>query len=358
MHTIVRILLVDDFKPWRIFIPSILEKQADWCIVGEGSDGVEAVQKAEELKPDLILLDIGLPKLNGIEAARQIRQLAPNSKILFVSAIDSPNIAREALRVGAGGYVVKLDAGNELLKAMEAVMEGKQFVSSRLKESLADDLEGATASDRPRLSEILSSPSARARSRRTDITRHEVRFYSDDACFVDSFAHFVGAALKVGQTAIVIATESHREGVLQKLQERGLDIAAAVQEGRYIALDAVGTLSTFMVNGMPDPVRFFSVTHNLLEAAARAAKSEHPRVVACGEIAPTLWAQGNAEAAVRLEQLWDALAKAHDLATLCGYPTRSFRGDEDTLTFRRICAEHSVVGLVNSFEPGPMELEH
>ena len=95
-------------------------------------DGLEAAQKVQELQPDLILLDIGLPKLNGIEAARQIRKLSPASKILFVSENRSRDIAEEALSTGAGGYVVKSDAATELLPAVEAILRGKRFVSTSL----------------------------------------------------------------------------------------------------------------------------------------------------------------------------------------------------------------------------------
>src|SRR5262249_18491126 len=108
-----RVLVVDDYEPWRCFVTSTLNKHPDFLIVGEVADGLAAVQKARELHTDLILLDIGLPVLNGVEAARQIRELAPNSKILFVSEHRSLHIAKEALRIGGLGYVVKSDAVRE-----------------------------------------------------------------------------------------------------------------------------------------------------------------------------------------------------------------------------------------------------
>ncbi len=123
-------LVVEDFLPFRQFICSTLKQKDGLQVVGEVSDGLEAVHKAVELKPDLILLDIGLPTLNGIEAARQIRELAPESKIVFLSQESSPDIIEEALRLGARGYVVKTHAGNELLAAIEAVMLEKPFVGS------------------------------------------------------------------------------------------------------------------------------------------------------------------------------------------------------------------------------------
>src|SRR5271169_2638586 len=101
--SLVRILVVDDFEPWRRFVLSMLKQNPEFQVVGEASDGLEAVQRAQELQPDLILLDLGLPRLNGIETARRIRQNAPNSKILFVSQESSPEVAEEGLRLGAWG---------------------------------------------------------------------------------------------------------------------------------------------------------------------------------------------------------------------------------------------------------------
>ncbi len=124
--------MVEDFEPFRRFICSTLRERPEFQIVGEVTDGLEAVQKAEELQPDLILLDIGLPSLNGIDAARRIRKLSPKSKILFMSQESSSDVVQEALALGALGYVVKAHAGSELLPAVEAALQGRQFVSSGL----------------------------------------------------------------------------------------------------------------------------------------------------------------------------------------------------------------------------------
>jgi len=130
--SIVRILVVDDFEPWRCLVSSTLAKQPQFEIVCEVSNGLEAVEKAQQLRPDLILMDIGLPKLNGIEATRRILKRAPQSTILFLSENRSQDIVKEALRTGAGGYVLKSDAGRELLAAMEKVLRGEPFVSASL----------------------------------------------------------------------------------------------------------------------------------------------------------------------------------------------------------------------------------
>ena len=128
----IRVLVVDDYEPWHDFISTMLQKQPELQIIGAVLDGLKAVPQTQELQPDLILLDIGLPTINGIEAARRIREVSPASKILFVSETRSPEIAEEALNTGARGYVVKSDAASELLPAIKAVLEGKRFVSASL----------------------------------------------------------------------------------------------------------------------------------------------------------------------------------------------------------------------------------
>ena len=126
----VRVLIVEDYEPFRRFVCSTLGKRSELQIIGEASDGLEAVHKSEKLNPDLILLDVGLPTLNGIDAARQIRKRCPESKILFVSQETSGDVVEEVFRIGALGYVVKAHAGSELLAAVDAVCHGRKFVGS------------------------------------------------------------------------------------------------------------------------------------------------------------------------------------------------------------------------------------
>jgi DNA-binding NarL/FixJ family response regulator len=315
----IRVFLVEDYAPFCHFVRSTLQKLPELVIIGEVSDGLEAVQKAHELQPDLILLDIGLPSLSGIAAARRIGEVSPTSKILFVSENRSWDIAQEALRSGGGGYVVKSNATRELLPAVEAVLQSKQFVSA----SLIDH-------------DFMLQ-------RKETIRHHEALFYSHDACFLDGFTGFIGAALKARHSVIVLATESHRDNLLPRLQAQGVDIGAAIEQGRYLSFDAADTVATFMVNDVLDPVRFLKVTDNLVRTAAKAGKGERARVAACGECAPLLWAQGNAEAAIRLEHLWDKAGKKYDLDILCGYSLASFQGGIGSHVFEKISAEHSAV---------------
>jgi DNA-binding NarL/FixJ family response regulator len=314
----IRILVADDYEGWRRQVRSLLQARSEWQVIAEAADGPEAVQMAEELKPDLILLDIGLPKLNGIEAGRRIRQLSSNSKIIFLSMYNSPDVVQAGLSTGALGYVRKTDVKRELLPAMDAVLRGKQFVSSSFKNQQFTDTSVQKAAH-----------------------RHEVQFYSDDALLLDTFARFITVALKSGRAAIVMITKSHRDGLVSRLKVLGIDVDAATQQGTYIQLDVVKTLSTFMVNDMPDSTRFFPVVGGLIEAAAKEAK--HSRVVACGECSPLLMAEGKPDAAIRLEQLWDEVGKTFGVDILCGYALSSFHGEEDEHVFQSICAGHSAV---------------
>ena len=127
----LRVLVVDDFEPFRHFVCSTLRKKSGLLLVGEAADGLEAVQMAEKLRPNIIVLDIGLPLLDGIEAARRIRAVSPLSKILFVSQESSTDIVQEALSLGSG-YVVKTNIGIELLAAVESLRLGDRFIGDGL----------------------------------------------------------------------------------------------------------------------------------------------------------------------------------------------------------------------------------
>jgi DNA-binding NarL/FixJ family response regulator len=196
----IRVLVVDDYEPWRRCFSTMLGKEQRLQVIGEASDGLEAVQRAQELQPDLILLDIGLPTLNGVEAARRIREVSPASKILFVSENHSAGIAEEALSMGAGGYVVKSDAAGELLPAVDTVLKGKRFLS----ESLSGHDSSAPMNDHG--AAITHS--------------HEVAFYADDSSVVDGYARFIESSLKGENVVIVVVTESHRARLISRLGSR------------------------------------------------------------------------------------------------------------------------------------------
>ena len=128
----IRTLIVEDHKPFLNFVSSTLRHQENVLVIGEVQDGLQAVQRAQELQPDLILLDIGLPGLNGIDAAYRIRTVAPHAKILFLTQESSAELVREAFALGALGYVVKTQAARELPVAIDNVIRGTKFASQGL----------------------------------------------------------------------------------------------------------------------------------------------------------------------------------------------------------------------------------
>ena len=297
----LRILVVEDYAPFRRLICTELQRRAEFQTI-EAADGLEAVQKAEELQPDLILLDINLPKLHGFEVAKQIPSVAPHARLLFMSQESLSDIVRKALSLGAHGYIQKLSAGTDLLPAIDAVLAGQRFVSSSV---------------------AFAKPADAPASR-----RHEILFCSDDAAVVDGFTRFIAAALRAADGAIALVTESHRTRLLQALRTQGVDIDGAIACGAYLSFDA---------DVAPDPVQFLEAINGVREAAAKAGKA-HPRVAFCGERAGRLWAAGRTEEAVQLEQLCSELA--HDVDILCAYPV-PYTKDDQALT--QMCAEHTAV---------------
>jgi DNA-binding NarL/FixJ family response regulator len=132
----IRILVVDDHPVVRQGLKTLLEGNPGWKVVGEASDGLEALDKADSLQPDVVVLDVTMPKMHGLEACRLLRQKTPRPEILFVTQHDSPHMMREALDAGARGYVVKSNAARDLLEAVEAVSQHRVFVALARRESV------------------------------------------------------------------------------------------------------------------------------------------------------------------------------------------------------------------------------
>ena len=173
-------------------------------------------------------------------------------------------------------------------------------------------------------------------------SRHQVQFYSSDSVLLETFAAFIANALESRNAVIVLATKPHREDLAQKLRASGLDIDDAIEQGLYIALDAREMLSTFMVDGAPDRLRFFEGLCDLIESATRAAKTLHPRVAICGECVGLLCEEGNVKAAIQLEEVGNDVAELHNVEIMCAYPLSSFQ-QEHAEAYERICAEHTAV---------------
>ena len=316
------VLVVDDHAPWRQHLHSLLLGATGWEICGEASDGGEAIQQAKTCRPDVILLDIELPTLNGIEAANAILASNSRSKILFVSAHRSWDIVDAALSTGARGYVLKTWVAEELLPAMETVAAGGRFISAALTGRAID------TAQRPR-NRCLSRS-------------HVAGFYSDGELLLDEYARSVGNVLDAGSVAVYIADESRRSAVLRRLEARRLNVDLAIREGRLRSTDVVEWMATFMVDGWPDEARFWRSAHLLISGVRSRFAEQHPGVAVCGDGAGSLLRDDRIEAAIRLEQLWDDFARTYNLDVFCGYSGTLDREDA-TGVFQRICAAHSAV---------------
>lgn len=328
---LVRVLIADDFEAWRTELRAILEDNPALRVVAQAQTGLEVVQQAQTLRPDLLILDIGLPILSGIEAARILAEAGFLGKVLFVSENRHWEIAEEAFRAGALGYVVKSEAGTDLLPAIDAVLFGKQFVSTSLKSSWVSHAKG-------------DHPGYQFQSRGANV-HHEVVFYSDDEALETGFGQAAKSALSAGHTAIVFATEAHQRRIRQKLQTAGVEVEDEIKPGRCIQMDAEQVLRNIMANDLPDPAACRKLLQDILRSADESSAGQSKRIALVAECAPTLLRQGNVSGAIQLEHIWDEITGAHPVDTLCGYVWDAFPRKGMGPVLQQICAEHAAIRL-------------
>ena len=313
-----RVLVVDDYEPWRRRIAAELHKSDRWRVVGECVDGADAVREAEALRPDLIILDVGLKTVNGIEAARRIVAGDPSARILFLTGQQSPDIAEAAMAIGGRGYLFKSEAGPALRRALEAVVAGARFVSPGL----------------PALDAIV--PTAHGPC-------HSAAFHSTEAALIDDYARFAEAALGRAQPVLVLAPRARLDKIHERLEARGVHINDAIDERRYEVCDIEPELARLMPGGRYDRERLRESAASMLDTLAKRAGAGGP-VAACGEIAPRLWKDGRADIALDIERVWDETARAAGADVFCGYCADTAQlAEQEYSVFRDICAVHGAV---------------
>jgi DNA-binding NarL/FixJ family response regulator len=314
------VLVVDDYEPWRRRVCSELEKSGRWRIAAELTDGDAAVREARAIKPDVIVLDIGLETLNGVEAARRILGDNPAARILFLTGQNSAEIAEAALDIGAAGYLTKTDAGGRLLLAVETVAAGARFISPSLAGRVVD---------------VVRRPSHAAGH------RHDAVFHVHEAPLLDDYARFAESALASGQTVIAVADRARLLKIEAQLEARGVALGLAVRQSRYREVDTAPALAALVPDGRAD---FETALRSALAVIETARSSSDRRVALFGEMAPQAWRDGHAEAALTLERAWDAAVRTTGADVLCGYLIDGARlGENGYAVFRDICGAHGDV---------------
>ncbi|HEX4606286.1 MAG TPA: PAS domain S-box protein, partial [Candidatus Angelobacter sp.] len=171
---------------------------------------------------------------------------------------------------------------------------------------------------------------------------HSVQFYEDDAFQLEGLTRFIGAAIAAGDSALVVASKAHRDGLSERLRNSGLDLTIAAQQGRFVAADATETLATFMENDYPDASLFDKVVGGVVAQLADV-NGKTQRVAIFGEMVAILWAEGKQQAALELERLWNRLAEKREFQLHCAYPLSLFSQAHDAAALEKICSEHSHV---------------
>jgi CheY-like chemotaxis protein len=280
-----RIVVADDHDRTRARIASLLAP--DFDVVSTVADGEAAVEAAGALCPDLVVLDISMPRLNGFEAGAVIRDLPDPPWIVFATAHDDASIASAASALGASAVVRKRDLLTQLVPAVHQA--------------------------------LLS---------------HAVCFYDDSPSLARTVARFIGEGLAARQAAVIVATASHGVSIRGELAAQGVDARERIAQGELLMFDADEVVERLMVGDRLDAGRFEDAITPIVDKAAGSRK----RLVRLyGEMVDVLWSSGREEAALSLEALGNRLIARRKCSVLCGYTSSVCQGEG----FDTICLRHS-----------------
>jgi CheY-like chemotaxis protein len=291
----ISVLVVDDHEAWRTVIREALQRLPKVRVVGEAADGAEAIRLAHGLSPDLVLLDVGLPSMSGIEAAERIMARNRQARVLFASNYSEWEIVDAALRTGARGYMLKTSAAQELQSAVDRISSGGWFIAP-------------ARGGRP------VDPGSHL-----DTSCHRAAFYTHAADRIDEYARYIANALLAGRAVLGCVNDECRSRLQQRLASLGVDLDADIANERFVAFDIPELMSAIMEGDRIVDAKFYAAAMPMLLAAARAASGPQPGISAFGDGASSLWKRGLIDAAIRLEQLWDEMAGVFNLDILCGY---------------------------------------
>ncbi len=317
----VEVLIVDDQARFRHMVRSLIESQQKYHVCGEASDGIEAIKKVSQLHPDLILMDINMPRMGGLEATRIIRRESPNCSVVIVTQNDATVAREQARSVDASGFVTKSGLARDLIPEMGRVAMENNSILGETKNG-ADQGEpwcGLLAAAAPR--------------------DHIVQLYQDQQFLNRAVCRFAAAAIANGEGVILVPTVAHWDAFRPRLESEGVDVKAAEKRGQLTIVDADNLLPTFMRDGMPDSPVFLGLAANVVSQAR--GDGRYPKVRWWGEMVNLLWERGDVAASMNLEDLFDKLAHEQDIAIFCSFLMDNFNGDVHARMLPRLSENHS-----------------
>jgi DNA-binding NarL/FixJ family response regulator len=348
-----RILIVDDYKTVRHSIRSLLSVRADWFVCGEAEDGLEAVEKARALRPNVVLMDITMPRMDGVQATKIIRQDVPEVEVVLISQNDPSVGQRQATEVDARYFVAKCDLPRDLLSTIDKVVSHQDLkIASQQKgraraAAAQGHSGGVTTTEDPAVKQKIG-----ARMNR-DIQNepwcgllddaaprdHIVQLYQDEQFLSRAVCRFAISAIKHGEGVILVPTSAHWNALRPRLEAEGVDVQAAQACGQLTVVDADQLLPHFMRDAMPDGPLFLGLAG---ETVAQARGGDRfTKVRWWGEMVNVLWERGNVAASMGLEDLFHKLAHDQDIAIFCSFLMDNFDGDVHARMLPRLGQNHS-----------------
>ena len=317
----LRILIVDDHEVVRRGVRSLLSARTEWSVCGEAEDGLEAIEKAKRLQPDIVLMDITMSRMDGVQATKVIRQEVPEAKVILISQND-PSVGRmQAADADARDFVAKIDLPRDLLSTIDRVVgQGKQKIGGRVNQDMQNEPWCRLLDD--------AAPQ-----------NHIVQLYQDEKFLSRAVCRFAVSAINHGEGVILVPTSGHWNALRPRLEAEGVDVKAAQSCGQLTVIDADQLLPNFMRNSMPDGPLFLGLAG---ETITRARGGDRfTKVRWWGEMVNVLWERGDVAASMGLEDLFHKLAHDRDIAIFCSFLMDNFDGDVHARMLPRLGQNHS-----------------